>query len=243
MALRISGLSNGGASRFTIRLVLLFMPASRTCALGACALTSFSSGMVTQRHVMSNVPATKPRIAVERPATMRDFDAVEIGLALLPVVRVAHQLACSLLLELGELERPGADRLGAHLGGRDVAGIDRAVARGEQHQQRRLRLLEVEGRLVVAVGRDLLEIAVPGRARILAQLALALPFSMSQVHLTSAEVKGLPSCHMTPWRSLKVSWLPSSLQRPALGKVGHDRVRGCSAASAGRTSPDCCRGP
>jgi hypothetical protein len=32
---------------------------------------------------------------------------------------------------------------------------------------------------------------------------------MSQVHLTSAEVKGLPSCQTTPWRSLKVSWVPS----------------------------------
>src|SRR3954451_5135308 len=34
---------------------------------------------------------------------------------------------------------------------------------------------------------------------------------MSQVHLTSLAVNGLPSCHLTPWRSLKVSDLPSSL--------------------------------
>ena len=47
MALRISGLSNGGASRLTIRLVLLFIDAISQIALGACALTSFSSGMVT----------------------------------------------------------------------------------------------------------------------------------------------------------------------------------------------------
>src|SRR3546814_9033896 len=32
----------------------------------------------------------------------------------------------------------------------------------------------------------------------------------SHVHLTSAEVKGLPSCHLTPWRSLKVNFVASS---------------------------------
>jgi len=37
------------------------------------------------------------------------------------------------------------------------------------------------------------------------------PIKRSQVHLTSAAVNGLPSCHLMPWRSLKVSWvLPSS---------------------------------
>jgi hypothetical protein len=71
MALRISGLSNGGASRFRIRLVLLFMPAISHWALGACALTSFSSGMVTANGaVMSKRLLTKPRIAVERDGTI-----------------------------------------------------------------------------------------------------------------------------------------------------------------------------
>jgi hypothetical protein len=32
------------------------------------------------------------------------------------------------------------------------------------------------------------------------------------VHLTSAAVNGRPSCHLTPWRSLKVSAVPSSFQ-------------------------------
>src|SRR6476620_4552942 len=36
--------------------------------------------------------------------------------------------------------------------------------------------------------------------------------SESQVHLTSAEVNGLPSCHFTPCRSLKVSVLLSLTQ-------------------------------
>src|SRR5205814_9913616 len=41
-------------------------------------------------------------------------------------------------------------------------------------------------------------------------LSGALPAIRSQVHLTSLAVNGLPSCHLTPWRNLKVSDLPSS---------------------------------
>src|SRR5689334_7353937 len=41
--------------------------------------------------------------------------------------------------------------------------------------------------------------------------SIDLPVIRSQVHLTSAAVNGLPSCHFTPSRSLKVSSLPSSL--------------------------------
>src|SRR5215510_11396837 len=39
----------------------------------------------------------------------------------------------------------------------------------------------------------------------------ALPCSRSMVHLTSAALNGLPSCHLTPLRRLKVNVLPSSL--------------------------------
>src|SRR6202048_2436829 len=39
----------------------------------------------------------------------------------------------------------------------------------------------------------------------------AVPAIRSQVHLTSLAVNGLPSCHLTPCRNLKVSSLPSSL--------------------------------
>src|SRR6516165_1862699 len=38
-----------------------------------------------------------------------------------------------------------------------------------------------------------------------------LPVIRSQVHLTSAALNGLPSCHLTPSRNLKVSSFPSSL--------------------------------
>src|SRR5712691_6007619 len=50
--------------------------------------------------------------------------------------------------------------------------------------------------------------------------SLDLPVSMSQVHLTSLAVNGLPSCHLTPWRSGKVSSVPSSLHDQLTAKSG-----------------------
>src|ERR1700746_4154212 len=47
-----------------------------------------------------------------------------------------------------------------------------------------------------------------------------LPVIRSQVHLTSAAVNGLPSCHLTPSRSLKVSSVPSSLHAQLSARSG-----------------------
>src|SRR4029077_14230901 len=47
-----------------------------------------------------------------------------------------------------------------------------------------------------------------------------LPVSISQVHLTSLAVNGLPSCHLTPWRSAKVSSVPSSLHDQLAARSG-----------------------
>src|SRR5262245_29464008 len=44
-----------------------------------------------------------------------------------------------------------------------------------------------------------------GLLRTMSSFSSPLPITASNVHLTSALVKGLPSCHLTPWRSLKVS--------------------------------------
>src|SRR5712691_9824583 len=44
--------------------------------------------------------------------------------------------------------------------------------------------------------------------------------SMSQVHFTSALVKGLPSCHFTPSRSLKVSSVPSAFHAHSVASSG-----------------------
>ena len=47
-----------------------------------------------------------------------------------------------------------------------------------------------------------------------------LPAIKSQVHLTSLAVNGLPSCHLTPGRSLKVNSLASSLQAQLRARSG-----------------------
>jgi hypothetical protein len=47
-----------------------------------------------------------------------------------------------------------------------------------------------------------------------------VPASISKVHFTSALVNGLPSCHFTPSRSLKVSALPSGLQDQPVASSG-----------------------
>src|SRR5690349_15187622 len=39
----------------------------------------------------------------------------------------------------------------------------------------------------------------------LRNVSASLPSSLFHVHCTSLAVNGLPSCHLTPWRSLKVS--------------------------------------
>src|SRR5215831_7168456 len=47
-----------------------------------------------------------------------------------------------------------------------------------------------------------------------------LPVSVSQVHLTSWAVNGLPSCHLTPWRNGNVSSVPSSLHDQPVARSG-----------------------
>ena len=91
-----------------------------------------------------------------------ELDAVEMRLARLEVVGIAHQPDAVELLERVELERPGADRLDAHLGARHVAGIDRREPRGEQRQQRGLRMVEMDGDFVVVAAVDVVDVAVPG---------------------------------------------------------------------------------
>src|SRR5215469_5880856 len=67
-------------------------------------------------------------------------------------------------------DRPGADRMLAHVARRNVAGVDRRVPVGEQHQKRRLRPLQMKGDLVIAVDADPLEVAIPGFGGIDAEL-------------------------------------------------------------------------
>jgi len=50
--------------------------------------------------------------------------------------------------------------------------------------------------------------------------SLPLSSSRSQVHLTSAAVNGLPSCHLTPVRNLNVSSVPSSFHAQLVASSG-----------------------
>src|ERR1700732_3792970 len=55
--------------------------------------------------------------------------------------------------------------------------------------------------------------------------SVALPVSRSQVHWTSLAVKGLPSCHVTPWRSGSVNSVPSSFHDQPVARSGTIDVR------------------
>ena len=49
---------------------------------------------------------------------------------------------------------------------------------------------------------------------------MAVPSNSSQVHFTSADVKGFPSCHLTPCRSGNFSSVPSSFHDQLVARSG-----------------------
>ena len=75
---------------------------------------------------------------------------------------------------------------------------------------------KVEGGLVIAVDGHFFEISIPGFARVEAQFIVRF----AGQHLTSFAVNGLPSCHLTPWRSGRVSSVPSSLHDQLVARSG-----------------------
>src|SRR5262249_50681237 len=100
----------------------------------------------------------------------RVFDRVEVRAPRLPIIGVADYLDRFIGFELDKLERASADRMGAHVARADVTGVDRRPARSEQCYEGDLRPLEAERDLMVTVGGDLFEVAVPGFARVDTQL-------------------------------------------------------------------------
>ena len=130
MPAEISGLSKGGLSRLTIRLRLTLVGVSSQIACGAWLWMSRISGIVRLYGVvMSNLPAMNASTPRRGVLDDRVLDPVEIGPVLFPVIRVAGDLDPFVRLELDQLERAGADRLGAHLARRHVAGVDRPTSR------------------------------------------------------------------------------------------------------------------
>jgi hypothetical protein len=153
----------------------------------------------------------------------RRFDTVEIGPTGLPVIRVLHHLDAFVRLEFEEFERPGADRMLAHLRRRHMAGIDRRQPGGEQRDQVGLRPLQMKGDLIVAVGGDLLDIAVPRFARVDAELVgRALQQRVpGAFDVTRGErLAIMPFDSLTQWEG---QLRPVLVPRPAGRQIGHDR--------------------
>src|SRR5208337_136612 len=93
------------------------------------------------------------------------FDAVEIRMALLPVIRISDYLDRLVRFEFDEFEWTSADRMGAHVARRYMTGIDRREPGGQQCDKRGLRPLQAESDFVIAALCHLFEVAVPGLAR------------------------------------------------------------------------------
>src|SRR4029077_8478981 len=154
-------------------IVSLAMPTSQI-ACGAWVLMSFNSGMVTsvgEGHVELAGDEAEDRCRPVRDD--RVFDAFEIRPARLPVIRVAGELDVLVRLVVDEFEWASADRMLAHVAGRDMTRIDRGISRGEQRQQGRLWPLQMQYRFVFA-GRRFRDIDPPGLAIIEAKLFFSL---------------------------------------------------------------------
>ena len=91
---------------------------------------------------------------------------------------------------------PGADRMHAHIARRQVAGIDRRIARREQREKGRLRPLQMEGHLGVAVGRDFAEIEELGLAEVETLLLLG---SADQEIIGVSDIGGGPGFAVVPF--------------------------------------------
>ena len=135
IARRRSGLSKGGALRLTINVLLTPRRpqlANRLRLLALDVLQQRDGHLVGKGHVeLAGDKGQQRRRAVRDD---RPFDAVEIGPARLPVIRVAGQPDQLVRLVRDEFERPGADRMLAHVAaaahGRDrPANIRRPAAR------------------------------------------------------------------------------------------------------------------
>src|SRR6202030_3175658 len=121
-------------------------------------------------------------------------------------------------LELNEFERTGADRMLAHVARRNMTGIGRGISGSEQREKGRLRPSEMKCDLVMGVTASRFRYQdLRGLTR---SFSLALPVSRSQVHWTSLAVKGLPSCHVMPWRSGSVNSVPSSFDDQPVARSG-----------------------
>src|SRR6478672_5268871 len=144
IALRISGLSNGGLTRLTMRLICVPVVIGSQIAFGACPFISLS-----RRTLMVGGKGDIEFTGLEGEHARRqavddsESDFIQIWAVFFPVVGIADETDRLSPLELDEFERPGTDRPGAHRCLRHVAGIDSRKSACEQHRQARLRLAQL----------------------------------------------------------------------------------------------------
>src|SRR5215471_3362076 len=124
-ARRRSGSLNGGVSRFIITLRLTLTGTSWQIASGAWFFTLLTTGTCKKKEVISTLPAPNAQHTCRDVLDDLILDAVEVGPALLPVVRVSRDFDRLVRLEFDKFERAGADGIGAHIARADMAGIDR----------------------------------------------------------------------------------------------------------------------
>ena len=152
------------------------------------------------------------------------LDAVEIGLALVPVARIACERDRLIALELDELEGAGADRLHAHVARRDVAGKDWRQSRRQHGEHRWLAFgqMERDGRLVV--DRHLFQVLVPDRARATAVEVLldAVEPMPGALHVLGRE--RLAVVPADPGPELEGELGSGRVPGPACGQIGDDGV-------------------
>ncbi len=103
--------------------------------------------------------------------------------------------------------------------------IDRRITRGEQRDERCLRLLQVEGRGVIAAGADTVEVPIPGPARVYAEAV----WRFAEDHVPGAlHVGGGERLAVMPAHSLAQAegqFFPVFAPRPAAREIGNDRIQ------------------
>ena len=222
IAFRMSGLSNGGLTRLTIRLICVPVVIISQIAFGARALMSFSKGNADVGGegdvVLAGRESQHPRGAVvDGPHR----DLVEIGTVLLEVIGIAHEADRFAALEFDEFERPGADRFGPHDLLRNMAGIDRRERARQQHRQARLRLAQFERRLIIAVDADVLQLGVPDLARVAMKIlgiALADQHPPGALHVLGGKRLAVVPLHALA--QLEGQFGVGCVPRPAFGEIG-----------------------
>src|SRR6266576_1435347 len=106
-----------------------------------------------------------------------------------------------------------------------MAGIDRRIAGGEQRQQRRLRPLQVEGDLEVAVGRDVGNLVIPGLARVLAEFLRRLAHQHVEGAFDVIGRKRLAVVPLYALPQLEIEYLFVIAPGPALREIRDDRFQ------------------